>query len=106
MTPAVTIKSFDALQYELAHARGFLRSANADSKLQVKCAAVCVDKAIMAMPELGNYDKLSDTQQRAVQFLIEHMAETKADASQCFTPEVFSRFIVSYVAAKEKGGEQ
>lgn len=90
-------------RHELAMARHFLTPITANGQMQMDCAVDSINKAVDALPDLGYYDSLSDTQKIAVGFLIDHMATTKQDASQCLSKELFGQLMVQ--VCKMKRGE-
>jgi hypothetical protein len=80
-------------RHELAMARHFLVKTTANGPLQVECAIVSINKAVRAMPNLGRIDELNDDQMLALRTLINHMAETGEDPSECLNIQIFRKYL-------------
>ena len=82
-------------RHELAMARHFLKMPTANGTAQIECALDSLNKAVKAMPNLGFIDELNDDQMLAVRTLIEHMAETGEDPSECLNTQVFRKYVTT-----------
>ena len=80
-------------RHEMAMARHFLVETTANGLLQMDCAIDSINKAVNALPDLGDIDKLNDDQVLAIVTLINHMADTGQDPSECLNVQVFRKYM-------------
>ena len=95
-------------RHEMAMARHFLVETTANGSLQMDCAVDSINKAVNALPDLGDIDKLNDDQMLAIVTLINHMADTGQDAEHCLTIRMYRVYMEARCALEDaaaNGGE-
>ena len=80
-------------RHEMAMARHFLTKITDQGPLQVECAIDSINTAVNALPDLGDIDNLDQDQMLALRTLINHMADTGQDPSECLNIQVFRKYM-------------